>query len=60
MAGERVEVRRADDGEFYYVHVAANGEDLEVSESHPQKHSALEQAGRSFPGLPVEDETREP
>lgn len=50
---ERTVVHRSQDGQFYYVHQAENGQDRETSETYTQQHDAERAAKDSFPHLPM-------
>lgn len=48
-----VELRRARDGQWYYVVVAANGQVTETSETYTRRSNAKRAARKSFPDLEV-------
>lgn len=53
-------IRKSADGQYYYVLVASNGEDLAVSEMYPSKSNAergIEAAMRAASGIAIKDET---
>ena len=55
-------IRKSDDGQYYYVLVASNGEDLAVSEMYPSRGNAergVEAAMRAASGIEIRDETQE-
>lgn len=52
--GERVEVREAADGGFFWRRFASNGEELSrSSETYTHEQHALDQAEELNPGVPV-------
>lgn len=58
MADTTYRVRRSEDGQYYVVQVAGNGEALNTSETHPDKRDAINGAIASG-ALPsqIRDET---
>jgi hypothetical protein len=53
MARDKVELRPARNGEWYFVKVAGNGEDGPVSETYTRKWNAKRAAKREYPSLPI-------
>ena len=55
-------IRKSSDGQFYYVLVASNGEDLAVSEMYASKQNAergIEAAMRAASDVDIKDETED-
>lgn len=58
---DRIEIRGSKDGQFYIAKVAANGEDLLVSETYKHHENAVAAAEREAAGsVPVLDLTLDP
>lgn len=59
----KFEIRKSDDGQFYYVLIGANGEIMLTSETMTQKHSvkdSIESIFKTFgtKAVPVIDKTK--
>jgi hypothetical protein len=52
-----VRIKKSKNGKFYYVPVAANGEEGDRSQMYASKFSAKRGATRFHPGWPIEDLT---
>ena len=52
-AAERIDVRPSQDGQFYFVPVARNGEPGPTSETYPDEGTASQMAARWFPGVQI-------
>lgn len=54
----KIHIRESTDGQFFYVGVSPNGQDLFQCETQVRKNQVLRTANRLFPNITIIDKTK--
>ena len=54
----KIHIRSSDDGQYYYVGVSSNGQDLFQCETQVRKNQVIKTVNRLFPEVTIIDKTK--